>query len=93
MGLTEMGLVGSVDISAGGDVGVNLRLTSPFCHMIAYLQSEAVSLVGALPGVRSVTVSADQGLDWSPALISAPAQRRRQERLDAIASRAGEIAR
>ena len=84
MGLNEMGLVGSVDISPAGDVGINLRLTSPFCHMIAFMQSEAVKGVGALPGVRSVSLSGDQGLDWSPSMIAEPARQRRQLQLDAI---------
>lgn len=77
MGIEEMGLVGSVEIGADGDVQINLRLTSPFCHMIPFLQSEAKSKVGALDGVRSVTVKGDQGLDWSPEMITAEARERR----------------
>lgn len=81
MGLSEMGLIGSVDMSADGDVAIMLRLTAPFCHMIAFLQSETIARVGSLPGVRSVTVTTDQGLDWSPDLIRGEARRRRQERI------------
>jgi metal-sulfur cluster biosynthetic enzyme len=81
MGLSEMGLIGSVDMSADGDIAIVLRLTAPFCHMIAFLQSETVARVGALPGVRSVTVTTDQGLDWSPSLISGDARRRREQRV------------
>ncbi|WP_344342019.1 iron-sulfur cluster assembly protein, partial [Streptomyces rhizosphaericus] len=54
MGLSEMGLIGSVDMSEDGDMAIVLRLTAPFCHMIAFLESELVKLVGRLPGVRSV---------------------------------------
>jgi metal-sulfur cluster biosynthetic enzyme len=82
MGLSEMGLIDSVEISADGDVEVNLRLTSPFCHMIAFLKKESIARVGALPAVRSVTVNADNGLDWSPGRISPAARSRRQQRLD-----------
>lgn len=81
MGLSEMGLVKQVTMSARGDVAVELRLTAPFCHMIAFLQSETVARVGALPGVRSVEVTTDQGLDWSPELISGGARRRREQRV------------
>lgn len=81
MGLSEMGLIGSVDMSDHGDIAIMLRLTAPFCHMIAFLQSETVERVGSLPGVRTVTVSTDQGLDWSPDLIRGDARRRRQERI------------
>ena len=84
MGLTEMGLVGSVEIEDDGDVTVHLRLTSPFCHMIAFMQSEAQNEVGALPGVRSVRVTGDHGLDWSPDLISPEAQARRRRQLPVV---------
>lgn len=81
MGLSEMGLIGSVDMSDDGDIAIVLRLTAPFCHMIAFLQSETVRLVGGLPGVRTVTVTTDQGLDWSPDLIRGNTLERRRERL------------
>jgi metal-sulfur cluster biosynthetic enzyme len=84
MGLSEMGIVGSVDVSGDGDVRIGLRLTSPFCHMIAFMESEAKRLVGELPGVRSVTVGPDQGLEWTPALISGDAGRRYRERVEYI---------
>lgn len=81
MGLAEMGLVGAVRISPSGDVEIDLRLTSPFCHMIGFMKTEATAKVGSLDGVRSVTVTGDAGLDWSPELISPDAQLRRRERL------------
>src|SRR5215213_1284556 len=84
MGLTEMGLIASLDISEDGDVAVCLRLTAPFCHMIAFMEKEVVARAGSLPGVRSVTVTTDQGLDWSPDLISGDARRRREERAAAV---------
>lgn len=84
MGLAEMGLVAGVDISPGGHVHVDLRLTSPFCHMIAFMQREAVREVGSLPGVASVAVHGDQGLDWSPEMILPVAQERRRLRLEAM---------
>ncbi len=84
MGLTEMGLIGSVEIGDDGAVAVRLRLTSPFCHMIAFLQSEAQEQVGSLPGVRSVRVIGDQGLDWTPDLISPQAQARRFRMLPVV---------
>ena len=84
MGLSEMGLIGSVDMSDHGDIEIMLRLTAPFCHMIAFLQSETVKRVGSLPGVRAVTVTTDQGLDWSPDLIRGDARLRRRKRLVGI---------
>ena len=87
MGLDEMGLVAGIDVSAEGDVRIDLCFTSPFCHMIVFMQEEATRRVGALDGVRSVRVVGDQGLDWSPSMIAPPAQERRRLRLEAIALR------
>jgi len=81
MGLTEMGLVGTLDISEEGAVAIGLRLTSPFCHMIGFFQTEAVQRIMALPGVTAVSLSGDQGLDWSPERISPAAQQRRDAHL------------
>lgn len=78
LGLTEMGLVKEVRISADGAVTIDLRLTSPFCHMIGFFKTEAVARIGELPGVMSVTLNADNGLDWSPRDISPVAVERRQ---------------
>jgi metal-sulfur cluster biosynthetic enzyme len=72
-----MGLVDEVVISDGGAVIVKLRLTSPFCHMIGFFKTEAQRRLLALPGITDVTLQADNGLDWSPARISAIAQARR----------------
>ena len=89
LGLDEMGLVDSVAVAVDGSVEVSLRLTSPFCHMIGFFKTEADRIVGALPGVTSVALIADNGLDWSPTRISPAAQARRAARLDAM--RAGQL--
>lgn len=81
MGLAEMGLIKSAEVSDGGDVSLVLRLTSPFCEMIGFLKSQAEEKVGALPGVRSVSVATDSGFDWSPEDMSAEQQQRRRARL------------
>jgi len=81
MGLVEMGLVGSVDVSGNGDVDICLRLTSPFCEMIGFMKSEAISKIAALGGAGSVNVRCDSGFDWSPDLMSPAARRRRERRL------------
>jgi metal-sulfur cluster biosynthetic enzyme len=52
--------------------------------MIGFMTKEAIAKIEALPAVRSVSVKADNGLDWTPSLISPAAQRRRQERLDNV---------
>jgi metal-sulfur cluster biosynthetic enzyme len=84
MGLAEMGLIDTLEISAGGEVAIRLRLTSPFCHMIGFFKVEAQRRVMGMPGVTSVTLSADNGLDWSPDRISPAAQARRAGQLNAM---------
>jgi metal-sulfur cluster biosynthetic enzyme len=81
LGLAEMGLVDRIEIAPGGEVAIRLRLTSPFCHMIGFFKTEVQRRVMALPGVTDVSLSADNGLDWSPERISAPAQARRDAHL------------
>lgn len=81
LGLAEMGLVREVAIGADGSVKVELRLTSPFCHMIGFFKTEAIARIGRLPGVASVDLNADNGLDWSPRDISPAAAERRQRHL------------
>lgn len=82
MGLSEMGLIGDLGITSDGEVAIKLRLTSPFCHMIGFFKVEAEQRLMKLPGVTAVSICADNGLDWSPAMISDTAQQKRSERLN-----------
>jgi metal-sulfur cluster biosynthetic enzyme len=70
MGLVDMGLIDRVEIGNEGAVEVFLRLTSPACYLMPYLESESVAQVSACPGVTAVAVHPDEGLDWSPARIA-----------------------
>lgn len=83
LGLDEMGLIRDVIIDANGDVTIDLRLTSPFCHMIGFFQQEATRRVRELCGAQRVTLRADNGLDWSPGFLSPAAQARRAAHLAA----------
>jgi metal-sulfur cluster biosynthetic enzyme len=84
LGLDEMGIVDTVTIAPDSAVTVSLRLTSPFCHMIGFFKNETDRIVGALPGVTSVELVADDGLDWSPSRISAAGQAKRAARIAAM---------
>lgn len=86
MGLDEMGLVAGVAVSADGEVEIALRLSSPVCEMVGYMRAEATARAAAVPGVTSVAVRYDSGLDWTPDLIAPAAQARRRARLDRIRS-------
>lgn len=87
-GLDEMGIVKSVQVSDAGCVEIELRLTSPFCEMLPFMQGEARRCVGELEGVTEVRVSHDAGLDWDHDLMSPAAQARRQRRLRVLRERA-----
>ena len=82
MGLNEIGLVRSVDVSADGDVAIDLRLTSPFCHMIGFMRKTAIEKCSGIEGVHEVDLKGDAGLDWDPSMISPAAEQRRQARID-----------
>jgi metal-sulfur cluster biosynthetic enzyme len=81
MGIGEMGLIERVDLGPDGEVEIGLRLTSPACMMVGYFRVEAERLVSEMPGVKSVAVSADTGLDWLPEMMSTDGRRRRREAL------------
>lgn len=78
LGLVDMGLIDRVEITDAGSVDVYLRLTSPACYLVTYMQDEAVRLVSRCDGVTSVAVHPDEGLDWSPTLVN-PELRKRYE--------------
>jgi metal-sulfur cluster biosynthetic enzyme len=81
MGIDEMGLIKSVELADDGCLHVAMRLTAPLCHNVGYFNVEIKQRLAALPGVSSVSVSMDHGLEWTPDLISADAQGRRQRNL------------
>jgi metal-sulfur cluster biosynthetic enzyme len=81
LGIDDMGLVESVDIDDAGRVDIRIRLTSPCCGMIGYFMDEATTRIGALEGVKQVDVRVDQGLDWSPDMMSDSAKERRNAQL------------
>ena len=84
LGLDEMGIIDTVSVTPDGAVTVTLRLTSPFCHMIGFFKTETDRIVRAFPGVTSVDLVADDGLDWSPSRISPAGQAKRAARIAAM---------
>jgi metal-sulfur cluster biosynthetic enzyme len=84
--VVEMGLLQSVDVT-DGTVTVELRLTTPACHMVPYFVEAIEDAVGSLPDVEAVTVQADRGLTWTPDMMSDEAKARRRAVLDEYESR------
>lgn len=87
--VVEMGLVRDVDVD-DGDVTVALRLTTPACMMVAEFQRQIDERVGSLPGVSSVELETDAGIEWTPEMMSDEARERRREYLRSVRERARE---
>lgn len=87
MGLVEMGIIKAVTVSDAGEVTVDLRLTSPMCEMLPFMQGETIQRILALEGVTGCVVTRDSGFDWDHDLMSPEARGRRQLRLLALRDR------
>jgi metal-sulfur cluster biosynthetic enzyme len=81
MSIVELGLIRDVTLNDAGDLEVHLRLTSPSCMMVAYIAREVTDRLIDLPGVASVRVVPDEGLDWSPSMMDPDVAEERERRL------------
>lgn len=80
--IVEMGLLREIEIG-DEEVRVAMRLTTPACHMVPYFITEIEDRVEPLPGVETVTVDTDDGLQWGPEMMSETATAKRRAVLDA----------
>jgi metal-sulfur cluster biosynthetic enzyme len=80
--LEEMGLVKSIEVDAeAGRAAVDLRLTSPTCVMVGFFVNEIQKLVTeAIPEIHEVSVTFDNGFDWTPDMMSNEVRRARAAR-------------
>jgi FeS assembly SUF system protein len=62
----ELGLIYKTEVSADGDVLIDMTLTSPACPAAGSLPPEVERKVGELPGVRSVKVNVVWEPVWTP---------------------------
>jgi metal-sulfur cluster biosynthetic enzyme len=79
--IVEMGLLKSVSVD-DGHVDIEMRLTTPVCHMVAYFHKEIDDRVGGLDGVESVEVETDNGFEWSEEMLTPEAKQQRQKVMD-----------
>lgn len=84
--IVEMGLVKSIEVS-DGHVDIEMRLTTPVCHMVAYFIDEISTHVGSLSDIDSVNLETDDGCEWTEAMLSEEAEEKRQRVLDEHESR------
>ena len=80
IGLCDMGLVRGLEVErlgCGWSVRLTLRLTSPGCFYFVYFEESIRQRIDD-PAIRSLDISFDSGLDWTPDAMAPSAQRRLQ---------------
>ncbi|MFJ7078929.1 metal-sulfur cluster assembly factor [Streptomyces sp. NPDC098781] len=83
LGLVDMGMVESVVVGGDGHLRVGMRLTSPSCYMVGYFAEEIRERLADLPRITQVTVEFDNGLDWTPQLMTESGRHKRRQALAA----------
>jgi metal-sulfur cluster biosynthetic enzyme len=79
--IVEMGLVKSIQMTEN-TVYIEMRITTPACHMIPYFMEEIEDSVSAHPDIDTVEVETDNGFEWSRDMMTEEAKRRRQSVID-----------
>jgi metal-sulfur cluster biosynthetic enzyme len=74
--IIDMGLLDGITID-DGHVTVNMRLTSPACHMVSYFNREVEIRVGELEAVEDVTLETDSGMNWDTTRMTEAGRQRR----------------
>lgn len=88
LNIVEMGLVKNIDVDEGdGHAHVEMRLTTPMCHMVGYFIDQVEHHITALDAVESVDLDTDDGMEWSEELMSEEATAKRQAVLDGYEER------
>jgi metal-sulfur cluster biosynthetic enzyme len=72
--VVELGMVGSIEIS-GGDVLINMRLTSMSCPFWDLFVEQVKLAVEPIDGVDRVAVRFDRAEPWTPERMTEPARR------------------
>lgn len=72
--VVELGMVGPIEVT-GGDVLVNMRLTSMSCPFWELFVEQVKSAVATVEGVEEIRVQFDRTEPWTPELMSEPARR------------------
>lgn len=70
----ELGLVYDLEVSADGEVSVQMTLTSPACPVAGSLPPEIQRRISELPGVRSAKVDLVWSPPWTPDRMSEAAR-------------------
>lgn len=68
LNIVEMGLLKSIIIE-GGDIQINMRLTTPTCMMIYAFMQQIEENVNPIPGVDTISLETDDGLQWDASMM------------------------
>jgi len=82
LNIIEMGILDEIVIN-NDHVHVKLMLTSPMCTMVPYFIKEIHNELTQLPEINDVEVSGDNGLRWTPSMLTEEAEIKRERVLDA----------
>lgn len=82
LSIIEMGILDEIVINEN-HVHVELMLTSPMCTMVPYFVKEIHNELIQLPEITEVEVSGDNGLRWTPSMLTEEAELKRKRVLDA----------
>ena len=75
LSIVEMGMVEAVQFTSG-DVTVALRMTSPLCHALPYLEMEIERVLAEAPGAVGIKCTFDPGGNWQPEDMTAGARQK-----------------
>jgi|SRR5579875_528297 len=78
--IVELGMVGRIEVRSGGEVSVDVALTTPSCPLRGQIKAEVTAIAGALPGVRSVDVRTSAMGPEQKAALMARAREKARER-------------
>ncbi|GGM66923.1 metal-sulfur cluster biosynthetic enzyme [Halarchaeum rubridurum] len=87
LNIVEMGLVKDVEVDDADHAHVEMRLTTPMCHMVGYFIDQVEHRLTELDAVESADLDTDDGMEWSEDYMSEAAQAKRQEVLDGYEER------
>ncbi|MWV39182.1 DUF59 domain-containing protein [Natrialba sp. INN-245] len=79
--IVEMGLVKSIEIREGKAL-IQMRLTTPSCHMIPYFMEEVEDCLKDFSEIKTIELETDNGFEWSPDMMTEQAKQRRQAVID-----------
>lgn len=84
IGINEMGLIRTIDVSAAGggmwNINILLRLTAPGCEYFFAFKDNLEQALLPHPQIQYAHVEWDPTLDWTPEALSESARSRLEER-------------